>query len=74
MARKTIETMSAKPKITNFGNHLLVDLNEFKDKGFSVDHVQWGAADGTLIVTFRFEGLPANGIHLEAKEETCPES
>lgn len=63
MARITIESMSAKPRIQSFGNNLLVDLNEFRIKGFVVDHVHWDAGDGTLIVNFRYEGTP-NGVQV----------
>lgn len=69
MARRTIESMSAKPKVSAFGNHLILDLNEFRDKGFSAANVNWSVEDWTVIVTFRDEGLPPNGIHILAKEE-----
>lgn len=63
MGRVTIESMSAQPRIKSFGNNLLVDLNEFRVKGFVVSHVQWDVSDGTLIVNFQYEGTP-NGVQL----------
>lgn len=63
MARITIESVSAQPRIKLFGNNLLVDLNEFRIKGFSVNNVHWDAADGTMIVNFQYEGTP-NGVQL----------
>ena len=33
------------------GNHLILDLNEFRDKGFSAANVNWSVEDWTVIVT-----------------------
>ncbi len=53
---RTIESFSVKPKIVTVHNRMILDLNEFRAKGFSLQTFDWDLEQNILTMTFRDDG------------------
>jgi len=53
---RTIEAYSVKPKIVTVHNRMILDLNEFRTKGFALQSFDWDLEQNVLTMMFRDEG------------------